>query len=83
VTVLEALLRRLDTYLDRGDGPLASDVGGRWEALLWRRAQAVRVEQDGTTLYGVVEGLSRSGALRLRAPDGELLEVAVGDLSSI
>jgi hypothetical protein len=40
------------------------------------------VKQDGPTLYGVIEGLSPSGALRLRTPDGELNEVSVGDVSS-
>jgi BirA family transcriptional regulator, biotin operon repressor / biotin---[acetyl-CoA-carboxylase] ligase len=81
--VLQSLLRQLDSYLDLDEHPLEAQIRARWEALLWRRHQAVRVEQDGPTLYGVVEGLSAAGALRLRSPDGELVEVAVGDVSSI
>ena len=81
--LLEALLGRIDRHLKLADEGLRSKIWSRWEALLWRRRQAVRVEQDGPTLYGVVEGLSPSGALRLRAPDGELIEVSVGDVSSV
>ncbi len=82
-TMLEVLLHRLDRYLALDDETLRTQVGLRWESLLWRRTQAVRVEQEGPTLYGVVEGLTPSGALRLRGPNGEIVEVATGDVSSI
>jgi biotin-(acetyl-CoA carboxylase) ligase len=77
------LLVQIDRYLAIDDAPLAHAIWERWETLLWRRTQAVRVEQDGATLYGVVEGLSPTGLLRLRTPNGELSEIAVGDVSAI
>ena len=43
----------------------------------------VRVDQDGPMRYGVVEGLTEGGALRLRAPDGEIIEITIGDVSAI
>ena len=79
-TLFGVLLARLDAALALADRSFEDAIRGRWEALLWRRSQAVRVDQDGPTLYGVVEGLTSSGALRLRAPDGELIEVAIGDV---
>lgn len=81
--LLDTLLRRVDGYLALDDGAMQTAIHSEWEGLLWRRSQAVRVEQDGPTLYGVVEGLTDTGALRLRAPDGDLLEIAVGDVSSL
>jgi BirA family transcriptional regulator, biotin operon repressor / biotin---[acetyl-CoA-carboxylase] ligase len=83
IAVFDALLRRIDAYLHLDDEALGLQIRQRWEQLLWRRSQAVRVEQDGPTLYGVVEGLSATGALLLRAPDGELREVAVGDVGAV
>jgi BirA family transcriptional regulator, biotin operon repressor / biotin---[acetyl-CoA-carboxylase] ligase len=80
---LGALLERLDRYLEWDDQTLTTEVRRRWETMLWRRAQAVRVEQDGSNLYGVIEGLTPAGELRLRTPDGDLVEVAVGDVSQI
>ena len=81
--ILDAVLRNIDSSLVLDDQALESSVRGRWGELLWRRWQAVRVDQDGPTLYGVIEGLSPSGALQLRAPNGELLHVAVGDVGLI
>jgi BirA family biotin operon repressor/biotin-[acetyl-CoA-carboxylase] ligase len=81
--LLRTLLDRIDRHLELADEAMRSTIWRRWEALLWRRSQAVRVKQDGPTLYGVIEGLSPSGALRLRTPDGELNEVSVGDVSSV
>ncbi len=81
--LLDTLLRRVDGYLALDDEGMQPAIRSEWERLLWRRSQAVRVEQDGPTLYGVVEGLTEGGALRLRAPDGDLLEIAVGDVSSL
>jgi hypothetical protein len=40
----------------------------------------VRVDRDGTLLHGTVEGLTASGALLLRQPDGSITEIVVGDL---
>ena len=82
-SLLRQLLGRADDYLTLDDASLQSVVWTRWEALLWRRGQAVRLQQEDLTLYGVVEGISSTGLLRLRNPKGELLEVAVGDLGGI
>jgi len=78
-----ALLRRLDALLSLDDRSLERETRRRWEPLLWRRSQGVRVEQDGPTLYGVVVGLTPNDALLLRRPDGELLEVVVGDVEAV
>jgi len=81
--LLHEILLRIDRYLALDDGALRSIIWARWQTLLWRRMQAVRVQQDGPTLYGVIEGISSSGAIRLRTPDGDLTEVAVGDVTAI
>ena len=81
--LLYEILGRIDRYLALDDAALGAAVWDRWQILLWRRKQAVRVQQDGPTLYGVIEGISSSGALRLRTPDGDLTEVAVGDVTAI
>lgn len=79
--LLEVILSRVDARLALDDTALVAQVDRAWEALLWRREQHVRVDQAGTTVAGVVEGLAPSGALRLRRPDGTVLEITVGDIS--
>jgi len=78
--VLRAILERLDAYLALDDAALGPTVQARWESLLWRRWQEVRIDQIGALLSGVVEGLAPSGALRIRTAAG-VVEVAVGDVS--
>jgi BirA family biotin operon repressor/biotin-[acetyl-CoA-carboxylase] ligase len=78
--LLRAILSRVAARLALEDATLVAQVYRRWEALLWRRHQQVRVDQDGTTVHGVVEGLAASGALRLRRQDGTVLELAVGEI---
>jgi biotin-(acetyl-CoA carboxylase) ligase len=52
----------------------------RWEQLLWRRWQTVRVDQGGLIAEGVVLGLTPTGALRVRSANGETTEISVGEL---
>jgi biotin-(acetyl-CoA carboxylase) ligase len=78
--LLRAILECLDAYLALDDAELARRVQARWEALLWRLWQDVRIDQGGTSVSGVVEGLAPSGALRVRTAVG-VLELAVGDVS--
>jgi len=78
--VLRAILERLDAYLALDDAALGPIVQARWESLLWRRWQEVRIDQGGASLSGVVEGLAPSGALLIRTAGG-VVEVAVGDVS--
>jgi BirA family transcriptional regulator, biotin operon repressor / biotin---[acetyl-CoA-carboxylase] ligase len=78
--VLQAILQQLDHHLSKSDGRLEGYIRPHWEALLWRQHQAVRIDRDGTLLHGSVEGLAASGALRLRQPDGSVIEIAVGDV---
>jgi len=78
--LLTRILRRLDHHLARSDGRLDGYIRPQWEALLWRQHQAVRIDRDGTLLHGTIEGLTASGALLLRQPDGSVAEIIVGDL---
>jgi BirA family biotin operon repressor/biotin-[acetyl-CoA-carboxylase] ligase len=78
--LLRAILGRVGARLALDDAALATQVFRAWEALLWRRRQHVRVDQDGTSLQGTVEGLAPSGALRLRLPDGTRQEIVVGEI---
>lgn len=75
-----AILSRVDARLALDDASLVAQVRRSWEAMLWRRWQQVRVDDAGTTVHGVVEGLAPSGALLLRRSGGEVVEVAVGDI---
>lgn len=78
--VFRAILERLDVYLSLDDASLSGRVYREWEALLWRRQQKVQIDQDGTVIQGIVEGLAPSGALRIRTDRGGFLELTVGDV---
>ena len=53
----------------------------RWQALLWRRFQLVRLADGIAALDGVVEGLAPSGGLLLRDSGGVLREITTGELT--
>ncbi|MEA2641690.1 MAG: BirA family transcriptional regulator [Chloroflexota bacterium] len=78
--LLYAILEQLDATLATAVLDGGRDVLRRWEALLWRRQQQVRLAGDGRSVEGIVEGLSGSGALRLLLPDGSRVDVLAGDL---
>ena len=78
--LLAAILDRLGSYLGLDDAGFTAQVLDRWQGLLWRRQQAIRVDQDGAIIRGVVEGLAASGSLRVRTADGMLTEISTGDV---
>jgi biotin-(acetyl-CoA carboxylase) ligase len=79
--LLHAILDRIDAGYALEPSLLVQErVWPRWEALLWRRRQEVRVAEGGTVVEGVVEGLGPTGVLRLRDAHGTLHEISVGDV---
>jgi BirA family biotin operon repressor/biotin-[acetyl-CoA-carboxylase] ligase len=78
--LLYAILERLDVHLAVPDADLPRLIRARWESLLWRRLQRVQVGEDHVVVEGTAVGLALSGALRLRVADGQVREIAVGDV---
>ena len=78
--LLHQVLDRIDAHLAPGDSSLEGHIRPFWEGRLWRRLQSVRVDADGGQIQGVVEGLSSTGALKVRRPDGRPVEIVVGEL---
>ncbi|MBM2809460.1 MAG: birA [Chloroflexi bacterium] len=78
--MLYAMLERLDVLLGLPDPVFIRHLHARWQTLLWRRQQQVRVDDGRVVLTGAAVGVSRSGALRLRIADGSICEVVVGDV---
>ena len=74
------LLQRFDRLLSGAEQDAGHELLQRWESLLWRRQQQIRLAGNGPLCTGVVEGLSPSGCLRLRRADGSLVEIVAGDL---
>lgn len=52
----------------------------RWDALLWRRSQGVRLADGASIVEGVVEGLDPGGGLRLRLDGGRVRILTTGEL---
>lgn len=73
--LLDAMLRRLDVWLDVPD-QVHAELTAR-SATLGRR---VVVETDGATLTGVADALFPDGALGLAGDDGQAYEIRVGDV---
>ena len=78
--LFSAIVARLHDLLTLPSPQLVSVVHERWEALLWRMAQGVRLSDGKDVVEGVVEGLAPSGGLLLRIPDGTLREITTGEL---
>ena len=78
--VFHAIASEIDTRLTMSVRDLYDAVRTEWQALLWRRNQVVRIDDDEATLEGIVLGLTGTGALRIETPEGRTVEVAVGDL---
>jgi BirA family biotin operon repressor/biotin-[acetyl-CoA-carboxylase] ligase len=82
--LLERIVHRLAGTLGTSDGSgggfLGTSLMWRWEQLLWRRRQTVRIDQGGLIAEGVVLGLTPTGALRVRSANGETTEISVGEL---
>jgi BirA family transcriptional regulator, biotin operon repressor / biotin---[acetyl-CoA-carboxylase] ligase len=79
-TVLTAILARIDATYLLDNAAIARAVWPRWESLLWRREQQVRIDTSDDGFIGTVEGLGPTGALLVRTADGQLREVSVGDV---
>ena len=73
---LNLLEEAYTAWCDAGLGPLLGELRD-CSALLGRRVTLTDLSE---TLEGVAEGLSRTGGLLLRLPDGELREVLCGDV---
>jgi BirA family biotin operon repressor/biotin-[acetyl-CoA-carboxylase] ligase len=78
--MLYSILERLDALLGLPDPVFIQHLHARWETLLWRRQQQVRVDDGRAVVTGAAVGVSRSGALRLQIADGSIREVVVGDV---
>lgn len=78
--LLTGMLTGLDGCLAMRDAQLVSHVWDRWHELLWRRDQTVRVDREGTSVSGIVEGVAASGALRVRLANGSVTEILTGDV---
>jgi BirA family biotin operon repressor/biotin-[acetyl-CoA-carboxylase] ligase len=77
---LYPLLRRLDTWYGRALSHPA-DVIARWEKLsTYARGCAVSVESAGEVIEGVTQGLSASGAIKVRLQNGELRQIVSGEV---
>jgi BirA family biotin operon repressor/biotin-[acetyl-CoA-carboxylase] ligase len=78
--LLGAIVSQIDRTYSLQPGEIVHSVWPRWERLLWRRRQRVRVDTSDDILHGIVEGLAPSGALRIRRDNGRMVEVNVGDV---
>ena len=78
--LLQSIVERIGTAYRLDADALVRTVWPRWEALLWRRRQQVRVDASDVAYVGTVEGLSPTGALLVREDDGRLREINVGDV---
>lgn len=78
--IFQELLRHIDGALADPPERLVPRIRRQWEELLWRRSQKVRIAEGGAEVEGVVEGLSASGALRVRDAAGSILEIATGEV---
>lgn len=78
--LFERILARVDWALALDPRELAPALWARWEALLWRRMQSVRVADGGQEWEGIVEGLSPSGGLWLRDAKGARVELTTAEL---
>lgn len=81
-TLLTMILQNIERDYDRDPATLRATVWPRWEALLWRRRQQIRLDAEDRTLIGTVEGLGPSGTLIVREDSGNAVEVTVGDISA-
>lgn len=81
--LLTAILTRLDGCLAMTDAQFAPYVWHRWHELLWRRDQTIRVDQEGSSISGIVDGIGASGALLVRLADGSVVEITTGDVSAL
>jgi BirA family transcriptional regulator, biotin operon repressor / biotin---[acetyl-CoA-carboxylase] ligase len=73
-----AIIRRIDDRF-RQSMSAHADLIARWQELLWRRWQEVRIDQADQSLRGIVLGLSANGALRVQDERG-ITEILVGDV---
>jgi BirA family biotin operon repressor/biotin-[acetyl-CoA-carboxylase] ligase len=77
------LVRFLDgfapLYAHIDDEPIVQDYLEAYEARMYRRGEPVEVALPGGSRFGVAEGVTPAGALRLRSEAG-LLSLHVGDL---
>jgi BirA family transcriptional regulator, biotin operon repressor / biotin---[acetyl-CoA-carboxylase] ligase len=80
VQLFDKILQRIDQHLAGDQSLLGDRIRPFWEGRLWRRRQSVTISADGTAMEGVVEGISSEGALRVRRPDGQAIEIVVGEL---
>ncbi len=83
--VREVLLGEILARLDGLPGELARDGGAdgleRWTRRATLLGQPVRVRDGDRTTEGVMLGVDRTGALRLRTATGEVATVVAGDLT--
>lgn len=79
-SLLLGILRGIDGYLGAPPDSRSASLVARWNELLWRRNQVVKLALTGEELEGIVEGLSSAGSLLLRTADGGLRELATGEL---
>ena len=78
--LFDLVLRRLDALLAIEPARLVPMVRARWESLLWRHSQLVRLSDGADVVEGTVEGLAASGALLLRLANGATREISTGEL---
>ncbi len=78
--LLNTILTRIDAADDLDSEAMVQALWLRWETLLWRRRQQVRIDVSGEVYLGIVEGLRPSGALLVREDNGRLRELSVGDV---
>lgn len=77
--ILGAVLDRVQGYLAPGSGTEGT-IHDRWQQLLWRNHQGIRLADGSSVIEGIVEGVSPSGGLRLRTTTGEIRELQTGEL---
>jgi BirA family biotin operon repressor/biotin-[acetyl-CoA-carboxylase] ligase len=78
--LLSAIVDQIDRGYALEPGAMSKSIWPRWERLLWRRRQQVRVDTSNVIVEGIVEGLAPSGALRIREASGRTIEISVGDV---
>lgn len=79
--MLAQLAQRLHDWLHLLAGAGSGQLWDAWSSRLWRHGETVEIISGDEVLRGRLLGCTRSGALRLSRPEGDVLEIFAGDLA--
>jgi BirA family biotin operon repressor/biotin-[acetyl-CoA-carboxylase] ligase len=82
--VRDRLLARIAHWYDRWSSGETAAITDRWRSLSsYAQGQLVEVMLDDEQLFGVTDGITSSGALRLKIDDGEVRTIVAGEVKRL